>query len=390
MNAVDIAIILFVILSLTRGYRIGFVRQLGSTVGFIAGLFLGSWISSLIMGHEASEVSRSITSLLLVLIGGFALMTAGEIASVRLKLHLSRVQPLQIFDQVLGSVMSVVTLLFAVWLGAYILVLGPNSGLQQALKNSRILSTLNTELPPATVLLRSLNNLIDPNGFPEVFSGREPNPNRSANLPSLGSFDGVIADTQASIVKVEGTGCGGIVEGTGFVIASDRVATNAHVVAGVPSPKIIDDAGIHDTRVVWFDPDLDLAVLEASDLAGKPLHITSTEQPSDTPAIVAGYPGGGDFNVQPAAVIDHFMAYGRNIYGQGNTVRDIYSLNARVIPGNSGGPVIGADGQVIGIVFATSTTYNNVGYALTGQQVAGKLASAAQSMDTVGTGSCSE
>jgi len=103
-----------------------------------------------------------------------------------------------------------------------------------------------------------------------------------------------------------------------------------------------------------------------------------------------GYPGGGDFNAQPAAVISHFNAYGRDIYGQGRTVRDVYSVQAKVIPGNSGGPLLAADGSVLGIVFATSTTYNDVGYVLTGHQVAGELAQAEKSNTTHSTGSCSE
>lgn len=390
MNIVDLIIILFAIGSLARGYRIGLTRQAGSTIGFIAGLFVGSWISNLIIRHEASSIGKSITSLLLVLAGGFIFMTIGELASIRLKEKLTRFHPLNAADGSLGSVMSVATLLFAIWLGASILVLGPSNGFQQSLKGSRILSALNAHLPPATSLLSSLNKLINPNGFPEVFRGLEPNPNNAAQLPSLGSFDPIVEATRASVVKVEGTGCGGIVEGSGFVIKNGEIVTNAHVVAGVASPKVSDANGIHDTRVTWFDPNLDLAVLQVSDLAGKPLSLNTTEQPASTPAVVLGYPGGGDFNAQPAAVIDHFMAYGRNIYNQGTTVRDVYSVRAKVIPGNSGGPVVGSDGSVLGIVFATSTTYNNVGYALTGHQVAGELATAEQSNTVQSTGSCSE
>lgn len=390
MNIVDLIIILFAIGSLARGYRIGLTRQAGSTIGFIAGLFVGSWASNLIIQHESSSISKSITSLLIVLAGGFLFMTIGEMASIRLKERLARFRPLEAVDGSLGSVMSIATLLFAIWLGASILVLGPPNGFQQSLKGSRILSALNAHLPPATSLLSSLNKLINPNGFPEVFSGLEPNPNNNAPLPSIGSFDPVVQAARASVVKVEGTGCGGIVEGSGFVVKDGQVATNAHVIAGVANPKVIDANGVHETRVTWFDPDLDLAVLQVSDLAGKPLSINTTEQPSSTPGVVLGYPGGGNLNAQPAAVIDHFMAYGRNIYNQGTTVRDVYSVKAKIIPGNSGGPLVGADGSVLGIVFATSTTYNNVGYALTGHQVAGELATAEQSNATVATGSCSE
>ncbi len=389
MNVVDLLIIFMAIGALTRGYRIGLTRQAGSTLGFIAGLFVGSWLSAVLVTHVSSTAGKTLTSLLLVLLGGLIGTTLGELVGLQLKTKLMRQHSLDTFDGGLGSVMATVTMLFAIWLGASILVLGPSSGFQQALKSSHILSSLDSRLPPATSLLSSLNKLVDPNGFPEVFSGLEPSPG-STNLPSLGSLNATVATTQASVVKVEGTGCGGIVEGSGFVIASNKIATNAHVVAGVASPKVIDSNGLHNTRVVWFDPNVDVAVLQVENLAGKPLRINSSEQAAGTPGIALGYPGGGNFTAQPAAVIDHFTAYGRNIYGQSTSIRDIYSLKAHIIPGNSGGPLVGSDGQVLGIVFATSTTYNNVGYALTGHQVASELATAEHSSTTHATGSCSE
>lgn len=390
MNTIDILIILFGISSLIRGYRIGLIRQAGSTIGFVFGLFAGSWFGSFLITHESGSLNKSLTGLLTALIGSFLFMSVGEIAGLQLKQKLPHRGAVDRFDGALGSVMAVATLLFAIWLAAAILVLGPPGGFQQELKNSRVIATLDSHLPPATRILGSLNKLIDPNGFPQVFRGLEPNPSGGAKVPSLGSLNGVVQATQASVVKVEGTGCGGIVEGSGFVVTKNEIATNAHVVAGVASPKVIDGRGIHDTRVVWFDPDVDLAILQVNGLAGKPLTLDTTEQPSNTPGVVLGYPGGGDFDAEPAAVIDHFLAYGRNIYGQGTTARDIYSIQAKVIPGNSGGPLVGTDGKVMGIVFATSTTYNDVGYALTGHQVYSELANAEQSTTTHNTGSCSE
>lgn len=390
MNAVDIIIILLAVLSVARGYRIGLVRQAGSTIGFLVGLFVGSWVGNFLVGYENDSATKLITSLTAVLLGGFVCMTIGEIVGIRIKERLMHSHSLDTFDGGLGSIMAIATTLFAVWLGASILVLGPSTGLQQSFNNSRILSSLNNALPPATSLLSSLNKLINPNGFPEVFRGLEPSPG-GATIPSLGSFNSAVEADRASVVKVEGTGCGGIVEGSGFIVKTGEIATNAHVVAGVANPKIIDEnRTVHSTRVVWFDPDVDLAVLQVQGLGGKPLPINSTEQPADTPAAVLGYPGGGDFNAQAGAVIDHFSAYGRNIYGQGTTARDVYSVHAHIIPGNSGGPLIGKDGSVLGIVFATSTTYNNVGYALTGHQVASELAVAEQSNTTRDTGTCSE
>lgn len=390
MNAVDVLIILVLAMAVLRGYSLGLVRQAGSTVGFILGLFIGSWIGSIIIGHETSPFQKALTGLIATLLGGLLLLSIGETVGAVVKEKLSHVSFLNNFDGVLGSAMGALTVLLGVWLLASILVLGPVGGLQQSIKNSRILSTLDAKLPPATTVLGSLNKLIDPNGFPQVFSGLEPSPNTNVNLPSLSSLGPVIQASESSVVKVEGTGCGGIVEGSGFIGAPEEIVTNAHVVAGVANPKIIQNGVIHNTRVVWFDPNVDLAVLRVNGLSGKVLPIDATEQPSNTPGVVLGYPGGGDFNAQPAAVIEHFTALGRNIYGQGSTSRDVYSLKAHIIPGNSGGPLIGKNGDVLGIVFATSTTYNDVGYALTGHQVAGELATAEQSNATYSTGACSE
>lgn len=391
MNFIDVFIVLFAISAVFRGYHIGLVRQAGSTIGFIVGLFLGSLLGNAIIGHISGSLNKSLTSLLIVLVMSFIWMTAGELAGARVKQKLGSYRSFEKFDGSFGSAMAVVTTLLAVWLAGAILVLGPASDLQQALKNSHILATLNRNLPPATRVLSSINKLIDPNGFPQVFSGLEPSPSTSTKIPSLGSLTPAVQQTRASIVKVEGTGCGGIVEGSGFVIAAGEIVTNAHVVAGVGTPKVVDGNGIHDTRVVWFDPNVDLAVLRVrGTLAGKALSINTAEQASSTPAVVEGYPGGGNFDAEPAAIIEHFNAYGRNIYGRSNTLREVYSVQAKVIPGNSGGPLVGSDGRVIGIVFATSTTYNNVGYALTGHQVANELATAEASTTTQSTGACSE
>jgi S1-C subfamily serine protease len=391
MNVIDALVILFVLIAAVRGYGLGLVRQAGSTFGFIVGLVIGSWVASRIIGHESSDLTKALTGLLVTLGGGFVSLSLGEKYGVDLKRKLSHIHTLDSVDGILGSAMGAATILLAIWFAASILVLGPSGWIQQSLKSSRILSSLDTRLPAATSLLGSLNKLIDPNGFPQVFSGLEPSQNTQVNLPALGSFGPVVEASEASVVKVEGTGCGGIVEGSGFIAAPGDIVTNAHVVAGVSAPNVIDSNGIvHTTRIIWFDSDVDLAVLKVNGLSGKVLPIVSSEQPANTPGVVLGFPGGGGFNAQPAAIMEHFTALGRDIYGQGSTSRDVYSLKAHIIPGNSGGPLLNSNGDVLGIVFATSTTYNNVGYALTGNQVAGELATAERSNTTYSTGACSE
>lgn len=388
MNALDVLLVLFVIASLVRGHRIGLVRQIGSTLGFLAGLFAGSWVSAILIG-KTSSLNEALGSMLIVLTVSLLGMTIGELAGLRVKSKLLD-KPIDGLDRGLGSFMGAATLLFGIWLICSLLVLAPPSNLQRLIKNSHILAALDRHLPPATTILSSLNRLVDPNGFPEVFRGLEPNPDITAPLPDLGSFNSVVAASRASVVRIEGAGCGGIVEGSGFVYADGIVATNAHVVAGVAAPKVRDANGLHDSQVIWFNKDMDVAVLRVHGLAGTPLPLQNTTEPNGTPAVVLGYPGGGSFDAQPSSIVDRFTAIGRDIYGQGTTSRDVYSLHAKVIPGNSGGPVLSSDGAVIGIVFATSTQYNTIGYALTGPQVVPELTQAAHSTTTHPTGLCSE
>jgi len=105
-------------------------------------------------------------------------------------------------------------------------------------------------------------------------------------------------------------------------------------------------------------------------------------------AAVLGYPGGGALKAGGAKILDEFTARGRDIYGQGTTERDIYSLAATVIPGNSGGPLVAPDGSVIGVIFAQSTAYDNVGYALSSPQIANVLAQAQAQNQAVNNTAC--
>jgi S1-C subfamily serine protease len=69
-------------------------------------------------------------------------------------------------------------------------------------------------------------------------------------------------------------------------------------------------------------------------------------------------------------------------------VREVYSLYARVRPGNSGGPLLSPDGAVVGVVFAKSLDADDTGYALTMDEAAPVL-DAGQTADVpVDVGGC--
>jgi S1-C subfamily serine protease len=389
MNIIDVLIILLVASAFMRGRELGFVRQLFSSIGFFAGLFIGALLQPHTVHYAHTPLSKSLITLATTLGCAFALLALGEILGITLKgkfwrWHINRL------DNALGSVLGAVSILLIIWLSSAILGSFPASSLQTALRNSAILSRLTQVLPSAPTLVANLGSLIDPNGFPQVFSGIEPGPPRNVPQPSLGEMQPAVTKDRPSVVKVEGRGCGGIVDGSGFVIGSDLVATNAHVIAGIDRPRVLDANGPHSVQVIWFDPDLDFAVLRVSNLAGDPLVFNTDNQPRGTPAAVLGFPGGGAFIADPAAILNQFTATGRNIYNEGNFERDVYEVSADIIPGNSGGPLIAKDGTVIGVVFAESTSYEHVGYALSSSQVISEINQARAQNRIVGTGSCTE
>jgi S1-C subfamily serine protease len=385
MNIIDVLIVLFLISAVFRGREVGFVRQLCSTVGFFGGLWLGATLEPHLVHLAHSQTGRSLVTLGTTLGCAFVLLTVGEYIGIVLKtkVYAGRLNKV---DNGLGSVLALVSMLIGVWLSASILQSLPSPSLQSALKGSAIVSSLTQSLPPAPAVIASLGHLIDPNGFPQVFTGNEPSPNTNVPLPDLGSLQAAVASDRKSVVKIEGQGCGGIVEGSGFVVGPGLVATNAHVVAGIKDPYIFDANNSHEAKAVWFDPNLDFAILKAGNLAGKPLTLNTAEVPRGTASAVLGYPGGGAFSAKSAAILDEFTATGRNIYDQGQTKRDVYEVKADIIPGNSGGPLVAADGTVIGVVFAESTTFNHVGYAINSSQIAAPVHKAPTHI--ISTGSC--
>lgn len=385
---VDIIILVLLLGSFLRGRQIGFIRQLSSTTAFVIGLYPGSMLSSWVMTY-VSGPTKPLVGLAVILAVSFTLMTIAEFFAAQLKVSIKN-RFIQGVDNGFGAIIAVITLLLGIWLAGALFQLAPSSSLQTAIKDSNILGTLNRKLPPINSVLSSLNKLIDPNQSPQVFAGREPSPSSSYALPDTSAYATMLAQARTSVVKVEGLGCGGLVDGSGFVYSLGRIATNAHVVAGVRSPKVIDANGTHNATVVWFDANNDIAVLSVTDLAGNPLPLDTNDTTNGTPVFALGYPGGGNYTVQPGVVQDQFIALGQDIYGQQRTTRTVYSVQANIVPGNSGGPLVDVSGKVRGIVFATSTTYNNVGYALTSRQVSAQLKQAASATTSQSTGQCSE
>ena len=390
MNWLDVGIILFLIASLIRGLEVGFVRQFFSTVGFIGGLVFGAWIQGTLAALVDTAASRAMLAVMVVLGCALLLMMVGEYIGLRLKFKMRDTPLINRFDRASGSALAAITILAVVWLGAAIFRTVPSDMWRNQINTSHIVTVLDDTLPPAPNIITALGNILSPNGFPQVFTGLEPELLPSGPLPDLGNFNEVVEETRDSVVKLQGRGCGGVVEGSGFVTSDDLVVTNAHVVAGISNPQVVDVTGSHDGTVVWFDPEMDLAIVRASSLASESLTLEPQIVPNGDAAVVLGYPEGKGFTANPASIMDSFTARGRDIYNQRVTERHVYAINADIRRGNSGGPLITADGTVAGVIFAQSVGYESVGYALTMQSVLPAIEAAEERTQAVDTGRCAQ
>ncbi len=140
--------------------------------------------------------------------------------------------------------------------------------------------------------------------------------------------------------------------GSGFVLDEDgRVLTNAHVVSGVTDVQVTFEDGLHaSARVVGKDEGTDLAVLqvptEGLDLRPLELGDSSAIVPGDQVVAVSNPTG-----FRAAAGTGRVSATGRRIEAPGGyLIDDVLQTDAAIEPASSGGPLLGPDGRVVGIV----------------------------------------
>jgi S1-C subfamily serine protease len=392
MSPVDIFIILFLISALVRGVEQGAVRQIVSTISLLIGLFTGILIQSRLLQLADSANAKALLAFTVIVACVGVCAAVGTYIGARFKKRLQEhhIRAIDTLDRSLGSLLAGATLLIVVWLGAAIFTNAPLPAVQKEIKSSVVIAQLNKTMPAAPSVVTRISHLIDPNTFPTVFTDLEPRIDTTRPLPSIGELDTAVQLARASTVKVQGQGCSNGSSGSGFVVDANLVITNAHVVAGVAKPFIIDSNGRHAAEVMLFNPELDIAVLRTDNLAGKPLILTADITPNSTSGAILGYPGGGDFNAGPALVVESFRAIGQDIYNHGKTTRQVYSVKGTVRPGNSGGPLVDKTGAVIGVIFAESTTYDNVGYALTADSVLAELNTAKNRNTPATTGGCAQ
>lgn len=389
MDLLDLIIAILVLGAGVHGLRVGAVAQVFAFAGFLLGLGLGAVAISTVDAHVSGALTKTVVALLLLLVPASVLGALARQLGLRVGSALRRVR-LGRLDQLAGMATAVAGTLVVCWLFASILVNSSSPTVSRAIEGSTVIRHLESVLPPVPDAFSSVQRYLASSGFPQVLVNILPESIGPVVLPDTAQLHAALRVAAASTVKVVAIGCGQEQEGSGFVTSSGIVVTNAHVIAGTHDITVDDVAtGKVETAIpILFDKDFDLAILAVDPLGVPALKVDPSYVGRGRAGVVLGYPEGGPFNAQPAAIVSRFVAQGRDIYGASLTTRTVYELEAIVRPGNSGGPLVSADGEVLGVVFSRSASSPDIGYALASPGVAARLSKARASDQRVGTGAC--
>jgi S1-C subfamily serine protease len=390
VNAFDVAVIVLVLAAVLIGLNSGAIPQLAGLLGALGGGALAivalPWLEVPLASIDPPIRAFAVLAGMLFLVGIGEAIGSGLGQAVASRL---RGGVLGTLDRFFGGLVGGAQALLIVWLVGGLLAAGPMRGLAVQAQTSLVVRGLNAVLPAPTEIAAELGRLLDDTGIPDLFVGLEPLPAAPVDVPNDPTARAIAAAAQSSTVKVSAVTCEFISTGSGFVIARGYIVTNAHVIAGASTIRVLTvEGGLYDAVPVFDDPELDVALLWVPRLEAPALRLAAADPIRGATGATLGYPHGGALTIAPAAVAGAYVATGRDIYGDQLVSRRILELRAEVDQGDSGGPLVLADGTVGGVVFAEARTNDQVGYALTPTSVATAVQPRIGRTGAVDTGNC--
>ncbi|HEU5309731.1 MAG TPA: MarP family serine protease [Acidimicrobiia bacterium] len=389
MNFLDLVVLAVAAGAGWVGYRMGFVRRATSWaflgVGIVVGVLLVPDVADALRGSPPR--TRLLASLAFVVVVAAVAQAVGAAIGASLSGRLGRrAGALRQGDRVAGAALGVAGVLVLMWLLIPALANSPG-WTARAVRDSAVARLIDRVAPAPPSESETLGRLVGDQTFPEVFD--------TLASPDAGAppADGIPAEAAARVTRstllVEGQACDRIQEGTGFVAGPNLVVTNAHVVAGERSTRLTTSDGRRlDGTVVAFDPNRDLAIVRVPGLGLPALELG--EGHIDDRGALFGHPGGGALRQAPVRIAEEIVAKGTDITRSNPTERDVFVLAAVTAPGDSGGPIVGTDGRVVGVMFAYDISRQSTAYALTRSELDAVLGPVLANRPTapVGTGGC--
>ena len=371
VNVADWIAVVVIALAAISGFRRGLLTGALSLAGLVAGALVGARFAPEIVGGGSPYVP--LVALGGAAIGGMLGQMAGAFIGRSARGLISILPPLRWLDSAGGSALGLCTGLAICWVvGATLLYLpGQTEGRRRA-QESRVVSALTEALPPATVM--DAVERIDP--FAAIVG-----PAAGVGPPDPAILQvAAVRAARPSVVRITGFACGLGVEGSGWIVGKELVATNAHVVAGIDRPEVDRrDTDGFEARVVSFDADNDVAILHVPGLQGTPLGMADPER--GQPAALLGFPGNGPCRATPVRMGRAAKVGLRDAYGRFRIGRTVIALRGNVEAGNSGGPVVNSAGRVIATIFGAREGSDD-GYAVPNAKVANALANAGSPLET--------
>jgi len=389
VNPLDLLAIFMVVLAVVLGVRSGALPQLlgllGAAVAALTGLAVLPALTPFLDSLPAAIRTVIVLSALLGLVGLGETLGAsfGRAASQALGNGF-----LGALDRAGGALVGAAQAILILWLAGGVIASGPFPTLAQLAQRSFALRAVDAVLPPPTEIVLELGQILDDSGLPNVFVGLEQLPAPDIDLPSDSLARQIGQRAAPSVLRVVADGCDQRSSGSSFVVASNYLVTNAHVVTGSKRVIVQTSSDQFPATVVLLDLDLDVALLHTDGLRTPPLQFTSSEPQRGALAAAIGYPGGGNESVEPATVAAAYDAQGLSVTGKSRVTRRIIELRSKVRPGDSGGPLVLENGTVGGVVFAESKVDPSVGYALSPIDVWARVQPAIGRTAAVSTGPC--
>ena len=187
---------------------------------------------------------------------------------------------------------------------------------------------------------------------------------RTASSPEASGgidVDNLADEVEDAIVNITSVTDGGVGSGTGLLVSSDGlVLTNHHVISAAEDLQVEvgGNGEMHDAHVVGYAIDDDVALLQIDDVSGLPTIDAADDVVTSDDVLVMGNAlgRGGEPTVSPGTVVglDRQITASDERGANAETLTGMIQISATVQPGQSGGAVVNADGEVVGMTTAAS------------------------------------